>query len=104
MHMRLPKINQRFAPGRASRCCDSQRIVAPEQRGFSIVELIVVIAVVSMLIGILAPALSSVRASARSGRCQGNLKQMAIAAQNYAAIYDAWPAAIRYENPHGVFQ
>lgn len=72
--------------------------------GFTIVELLVVIAVISLIVGLLVPAMSSARATSRSAKCQLNLKQMAIAAQNYAAIYDAWPAAIRYENKNGVFQ
>jgi prepilin-type processing-associated H-X9-DG protein len=63
---------------------------------FTIVELLVTIAVVALLIGLLAPALHRVGVSSRSMKCQSNLKQMAVAAQNYAAIYDSWPEAIRY--------
>lgn len=73
-------------------------------RGFTIVELLVVIGVLALLIGILAPALAGVGAGGRSMRCQSNLRQMAIAAQNYAAVYDAYPAAIRFENVNGTFE
>jgi prepilin-type processing-associated H-X9-DG protein len=71
-------------------------------RAFSIVELVVVIAMTAALIGLLAPALSRAASGSRSGRCQSNLRQMAVAAHNYAAIYDVYPAAIRYEQVNGV--
>jgi prepilin-type processing-associated H-X9-DG protein len=74
------------------------------RNAFSIVELLVVIGAIALLIGLLAPALSSVGAGGRSTRCQSNLRQMANAANNYAAMYDAYPAALRFENINGTFQ
>lgn len=71
---------------------------------FTMVELLVVIAIISVLVGLLAPSLSGVGAGSRSLRCQANLRQMTAAANNYAAMYDAYPAAIRYESVNGVFQ
>ena len=71
---------------------------------FTITELLVVIAIGGMMIGLLVPAFASVAEGSRSARCQANLRQMAIAAQNYAAAFDAYPAAIRYENVNGVFE
>jgi len=68
------------------------------RRGFTIVELICVTAILAMLIGLLLPALARVRGAGRSTLCLSNLRQMTLAAQQYAAIYDAWPAALRYEN------
>jgi prepilin-type processing-associated H-X9-DG protein len=73
-------------------------------RGLSIVEVLVVMAVISLVLGILAPALSRARAASRSMQCQSNLKQMAAAAYSYAAIWDAFPAAIRFENDDGVLR
>ena len=74
------------------------------RRAFTITELLVVIAIGSVIVGLLFPALASVAEGSRSTRCQTNLRQMAVAAQNYAASFDAYPAAIRYENVNGVFQ
>jgi len=74
------------------------------RRGFSIVEVLVVIAVIALVIGLLAPAMAGARAGSRSMKCQANLKQLAVASQNYAAIYDAWPAAIRYDSVNGAFR
>jgi prepilin-type N-terminal cleavage/methylation domain-containing protein/prepilin-type processing-associated H-X9-DG protein len=73
------------------------------RRGFTIVEILVTIAIAAVLIGLLAPALSGVGASSRSANCQSNLRQIAVATQNYAAMYDSFPAALRFEMVDGVF-
>lgn len=75
-----------------------------QHRAFTIVEVVVVVAVMMLLTGLLVPALSSVAASGRSARCQSNLKQMATAAHTHAAMFDAFPAAIRYKFVNGVPQ
>ena len=66
--------------------------------GFTVVELVVVVAITALLLSILMPALASVRASGRGAVCISNLRQMAIAAQRYALEYQFFPPAIRYEN------
>ncbi len=66
--------------------------------GFSVVELIVVVAITALLLSIFVPTLASVRASGRGAVCVSNLRQMAIAAQRYALEYQFFPPAIRYEN------
>jgi prepilin-type N-terminal cleavage/methylation domain-containing protein/prepilin-type processing-associated H-X9-DG protein len=51
--------------------------------GFTLVELLVVIAIIGALVGLLMPAVQSARGSARSTQCKSNLKQIGLAMTSY---------------------
>lgn len=53
--------------------------------GFTLIELVVTIAVLSIVMSIMVPAVQSARSSARAVHCRNNFRQVSIALQNYVA-------------------
>lgn len=65
-------------------------------RGFTLIEVLVVIAVIALLIGILLPSLGNARAEARGIRCAAQLRSVAVAVTQYTINEDYFPPAYVY--------
>lgn len=61
------------------------------RRAFSLVELLVVLAVAALLLALLLPAVQHARESARKTECQNRLKQIGLALHNYHELHAVFP-------------
>lgn len=61
------------------------------RRGFSLVELLAVVAILGTLVSLLLPAVQSAREAARRSACSNNLRQMGVALLNYESARRGFP-------------
>jgi prepilin-type N-terminal cleavage/methylation domain-containing protein/prepilin-type processing-associated H-X9-DG protein len=59
---------------------------------FTLIELLVVIAIIAVLVALIMPAVQSARESANRAKCQNNLKQLNLAAQEYHDAFNSFPS------------
>lgn len=73
----------------------------PRRRGFTLVEMLVVIAIIVVLMAILFPVFSTVRRKARATKCMSNMHLLAMAVKQYKADHEKYPGRPYYDVSDG---
>ncbi len=75
-----------------------------KRTAFTLVELLVVVAIIGVLVALLIPAIQASRAGASRAACANNMRQVALAAQNYVAARGYFPnGSVAKEYPAAPF-
>ena len=75
------------------------KCVVESRRAFTLIELLIVIAIIAILAAILLPVLSAAKLRAQQVQCLNNLRQMAMASKMYYDEMQVWVGPINTNNP-----
>lgn len=84
-----------------------QRHSKQHRLGFTIIELLVTIAIIAILMSLLLPAIQEAREAARKTECRNHLKQIGLALHSFESVHGVFPASGWTQesriNPEGAF-
>lgn len=68
-----------------------RRFAGRRARGFTLLELVIVVSVIMLLVALLLPSVQQVREAARRVQCQNNLMQLGVALRQYNQVHSFLP-------------
>src|SRR5579863_10546457 len=68
------------------------------ERGFTLIEMMIVVAIIAILVAILVPNFMRARAQAQTAACEANLKEIATALELYQTDHQSYPNAAALTN------
>jgi prepilin-type N-terminal cleavage/methylation domain-containing protein len=76
-----------------------------QKSAFTLVELLVVVAIIGVLVALILPAVQAAREAARRMSCGNNLRQIGLALQNFESVNKNFPSSLRPTppDPAGLF-
>ncbi len=95
----MPDWNPSLLPQKA----DPMRCARPANSGFTLIEVLVVIAIIAVLAALLMPAVQQAREAARLSQCRNNLRQIGFALSNYEGQVRTFPSSTTSQIDFGVW-
>jgi prepilin-type N-terminal cleavage/methylation domain-containing protein/prepilin-type processing-associated H-X9-DG protein len=81
---------------------DGEIIHVPARKAFTLVELLIVVAIIGVLVALLVPAVQAAREAARRASCQNNLKQLGLGVHEYHDVHEVLPSL--YNGPQKILR
>lgn len=69
-----------------------------KRKGYSLIEMLTVIAIIGILVGLLIAGLAYARQKAKIAKCKAEVRQLSVAWKTYWLVYGSWPPGCANQN------